>query len=136
VKTCALPISDGGDVAGVLEAIKELTRLYEVDPHAMTADALVVAATAEVTKEGHQLLASEALAALERAVDADDYKAASRLLDLAEKSAKAGGVAPLGKRIVDRRRDLLIQQKEYDLVKPALAKRKLNPDDPEANLAA
>jgi WD40 repeat protein len=124
-----------GDITSALAAIQELTRFYVVDEAAMKADALALAAKVQSTKDGHQTIATEALAAVVQAVDEDNYDAAVRLLTVAEKAAQQLSNAPLLDRIARQRDEVLTQQKEYGLVKSAFAKRKTEPNDPDANLA-
>src|SRR5262249_46041310 len=125
-----------GDHATAMEAIGELVRSFTVDTLPMKAKALAGAAKATKGKEANVALAETALQILEAAVHADSYEAALSLADTAAKAAANAKVPALASRAKKATEDFHATQKEYERIKPLLAKLTKGADDKEANVEA
>jgi tricorn protease-like protein len=125
-----------GDHALALEAIEELARGFVVDTLPMKAEALKAAAKTTEGKEANIALAEAALQILEEAVHSDSYEAALTLAETASKAATTAKVLSLASRAKKATEDIQATQKEFERVKPFLAKLEKEKDDKEANTEA
>jgi hypothetical protein len=122
-----------GDFPGAMEAIMEIAQGYDINTAGMKSIALVAAVKGAKDKETSQQLAETALEMLPEALAGDDYEAAQKLIDVATTAAtKAKSVALIG-RVQKAGQEVAAVQKEYERVKPFVAKLAKEADDAEAN---
>src|SRR5262249_40295571 len=122
-----------GDFPGALEAIGELAESFEVSTAGMKSTALVAAVKGVSGKEASQELAETALGMLPEALADDDYEAAAKLIDLAGTAATKAKSLSLSGRVKKAEEELGTVRKEYERVKPFVAKLSKEADDAEAN---
>ncbi len=126
--------AQSGDFDTALNAIDALAKTFDVDGHAMKADALSKAGTAVKTPEDAKAFAIAALAAIDDAIAADNYSSAIKMLSVAEAAARQSQKAPLAARVQARSKDARALQNAFVTVKAAQQTLKSKPDDPDANL--
>ncbi len=127
--------AQAGDISTSLMAINEMARGYAIDAFDMKMSTLSTAASspnAPALAAGKDII-GQALSLLEEALSADNFEAASRLLTLAETTARkaSGSLVP---RVEARAKEVGELGKEYQSMKAAAATLQRKPDDPQANL--
>ncbi len=123
-----------GDAHTATRAIRQLARSFAVDPLSMTLAALMAARRAADSPQLLAAVASAALDAIDMAVAADDYAAASRLADLAEQAATAARHVSLTLQSRQRNAEVATIRQHYErshTARDLLQQR----DDPQAHLA-
>jgi hypothetical protein len=128
-----------GDAAVACRAIELLDRYFAIDELAMTRETLARAAGARQGQgmgRGWGAIAFAANSAVRRAVMADDYETALRLLELAGNAARKSQDAELIRQAQERGREARWWAERFKQVKEAREVLKQKPEDGEGNLLA
>ena len=116
------------------------TKLYEVDAHALKADAVNVAVERACAGAGTTALARElagtAMTLAEAAVAAERFDVASRLAKLANRATARVNDNQFKREMFERNREIERLKKRYAAIGETLKKVAANPADADANLAA
>jgi formylglycine-generating enzyme required for sulfatase activity len=128
--------AQAGDIALGLEAIAELSKYFSIDTVAMKGALLATAAEQLTSAEAALLLVNTALAWLEEAEKADNYKQTAAVVKAAQQAAqkvKEGKLRLVGL-ISKRAQELDASRKEFERLKPFVDRLEKDKDDAEANL--
>jgi hypothetical protein len=135
-----------GNYESTIKAVEDMARIFAEDVWEMKADVLEkVDAKAGIemdrrfgrentTKPYHRDFASFALIAADEAVEDDAFRAAERIVKVAEANAAPAGDARLKALVPERLKELAALRKAYEPIPGARKTLALRPDDPEANL--
>lgn len=126
--------AQSGDLNAATNCIGEAAQEYMVDVAEMQLGVLETAAKTAASAEANLKLAEAALTALENALAADNFEAASRFVAVAEAAARKAKSPSLVKRAETRGKEVHDLARAYEPVKAAVEKLREQPDDPAANL--
>ncbi|WP_439621892.1 family 16 glycoside hydrolase [Gemmata sp.] len=126
--------AEGGAVPAALDAIDAAAKFFDINPLAMKADALALAArTAPIP--ARKTAAETALSLSDDAVAADNYEVANRLAALAGATGRANNLGTLVQQAGMRSKEVAEVKAAYDATEGARAALKARPDDPDASAA-
>lgn len=125
--------AQAGDASLALQAIDELARDFDVNPHELKAQILAVVAENVPTAEVAKSLVEMLLPYINDAVEADDYEAALALAKVAETAARKSKILALVTSVQKRQEEVRAVQKGFARLQAFVDRLKKNPQDPEAN---
>jgi hypothetical protein len=125
-----------GDAPIAFQAIEDLAKDFKVpvaDVFKMKIDALTTASKAVASAESYQTVVDGALVLMEEAIGADDYAAATKLVQTAENAAKKLKSVQLVSSVRKRQDEIAAAQKVYAEFKPFADRLAKDPKDGEAS---
>ncbi|HUT12941.1 MAG TPA: discoidin domain-containing protein [Thermoguttaceae bacterium] len=127
---------EGGDAVSTFEAIDRIAADFEIDGLSVKAKVLpnVIPAAGDAEKLG--LLTEAGLALVDEAAERSQYDVANEIIEMVHRACLGPSGRDYRKRVYDRRVEIERLYRSWQEFDEALAKLKLTPDDPEANLAA
>ena len=126
---------DSGDLAQTMAAVNKLAQSYLFDASSERFTTLTGMLKSLKSPEATQAALDAATAAIDEAIAADNYDAASKFARLASGLASKSRNQPLSTQLKNRSLEIDQVKKEYAKTADALEKLKTAPDDPEANFA-
>ena len=126
--------AEAGDLPLALQAVDQLTAMFDTAPRRLKEEALESAAKSAKVSTQRKAVAETALELAEAAADEDDFSSAERLSKIAVSAGRGASDSALSKRVAARVKELDEQRKAYEVLQADLATLESNPDDPEANL--
>src|SRR5262249_10980833 len=124
---------DAGEPATVLAAIAELENHHAINAVHMRIAALLAVAPKTTSKENGMLVVDTALTLLDDALTQDNFAAARKLVDAADKAGQMIKNLQLYSRIDKRRQEVVHAEKEFARVKPFADTLAKDADNVEAN---
>lgn len=123
-----------GDLDLALKAAGQMAKQYQANGSILKAKIIESMASYYPDPNSNRTLAEYGIAAVNEAIENDDYEAAARLLKITESAAKTGRNVPLVTAAGARTRELETLKAEYEKIKKVLAGLQDKPDNPDANL--
>jgi hypothetical protein len=126
--------TEGGDLDAAAQAVDQMQQAFAVDGPKMKLDLVSARAKAAKTRDDRKLVAAQAQAMADEALDADRYDVAAQLADVSLAASRLADEPKLVRSattLVGRCREA---QTAYAEVKPAVATLAQKPTDPDANL--
>jgi hypothetical protein len=124
--------AQAGDLDESFRAIGEMDTWFNIDVREQRAESLDLAARTELPAAAMKTIADKAMEQAERAVDANSYELAVRMLAAAEAAARKANNTALANRAQSRSKDVAEMSKEFALVKADAETLRTQPDSAEA----
>jgi hypothetical protein len=125
----------GGDVSVAFRAIEVTSYRFQIDTFAAKVRTLLETAKSASTPAHQKAVATEGRKLIEKAVEEDDFETVSRLYETAAATARSAHEWDLAREIVARNREIEEVAAAHAAIDDAVTLLKLDPVDPEANLA-
>ncbi|MBC8871473.1 MAG: WD40 repeat domain-containing protein [Planctomycetes bacterium] len=125
-----------GDAQAALEAVDQIIHNFEVDPIGIRVDCLEAVDEVVWSTSQHGTLAEQAFSVIDMAVADQNFQAATKLAEIARKSAKKAQKDTLLEEISARMKAVKKSQKAHAEHRKAMTTLQDKPTDPAANLVA